>query len=295
MNKIMASLSSVGLILTAAIWGFAFVIVKDSLTHIGAVWMVAFRFTIAAVLLALFYCTKLKQINASYLKQGAMLGLVLFLAYFTQTIGCDYTTAGKNAFLTTTYVILIPLISWGIYRKKPRFYVFIAAILSVTGIGLLALNGNDGSLLKMNLGDILTLVCSVFYAIHIIFVAKFNEHKDPILLTVLQFVFAALFGWMTAPFYDGAFPAQALMSSRVMFSMIYLGVFSTLICFVMQNVCLKYVNSAIASLFLSLESVFGVLFSALLLHEMLSLRMICGCILIFAAILIAEVLPKLCD
>ena len=167
----MTSLSSVGLILTAAIWGFAFVIVKDSLTHIGAVWMVAFRFTIAAVLLALFYCTKLKQINVSYLKQGAMLGLVLFLAYFTQTIGCDYTTAGKNAFLTTTYVILIPLISWGIYRKKPRFYVFIAAILSVTGIGLLALNGNDASLLQMNLGDILTLVCSVFYAIHIIFVA----------------------------------------------------------------------------------------------------------------------------
>ncbi|MCR5763817.1 MAG: DMT family transporter [Treponema sp.] len=294
-KRTQSTISSLGLILTAAIWGFAFVIVKDSLSHIGAVWMVAFRFTIAAVLLTLIYCKKLKTLNSSYWKHGTILGFFLFIAYFTQTIGCDYTTAGKNAFLTTIYVILIPLFSWPIYRKRPRFYVFIAAILSVTGIGLLALNGNDGSIANMNKGDILTLICGVFYALHIIFVARFNENEDPILLTVLQFAFAALFGWLTAPFYDGAIPIKALHNPQVILSMLYLGVFSTLVCFVLQNVCLKYVPSALASLFLSLESVFGVLFSTLLLKEKLTLRMTAGCALIFSAILIAEVLPKLID
>lgn len=286
-SKTTSFLASCGLIITAAIWGFAFVVVKDSLDYIGAVWMVAFRYTIAALVMSLIFIKKWKQFNKKYLFHGLLSGLFLFGGYVTQTIGCDFTTAGKNAFLTTVYVILIPLISWALYKKRPGWYVFVAAIMSVTGIGLLALG--KGDVTGLNKGDVLTLVCGLFYALHIIWTAKYNESgDDPLFLTCLQFVVCAVFGWILAPFYDGAFPLEGIQNGRVIVSMLYLGLFSTMLCFSLQNIGLKYVQSSLASLFLSFESVFGVLFSTLFLHEKLTARMTVGCILIFFAVVLAE-------
>ncbi len=288
-----ALLASCGLVTAAAIWGFAFVIVKDSLDYVGAVWEIAFRFSIAALLLAAIYAKKLPLLDAAAWRHGIVLGSFLFLAYFLQTIGCKYTTAGKNAFLTTIYVILVPLFGWALGARRPGWHVFVAALLAVAGIALLALPDGGTSLLAVNNGDILTLACGIFYALHICFVARYAGREDPVLLTVLQFAVAALLGWLSAPFVDGAFPAQAAAQPRVIMAMLYLGVFSTMVAFVLQNLCLKYVPSALAALLLSLESVFGVLFGTAILKEQLSARMWLGCALIFAAILGAEVVPKL--
>ncbi len=290
-NKTKQVFASLGLLLTAAVWGFAFVVVKDSLDYVGSVYMVAIRFSIAAIGLAIIFCKRLKKIDKKHLLMGAVTGLFLFLAYLVQTIGCSYTTAGKNAFLTTIYVILIPLISWPLYKKRPYWYVFLAAVLSLTGIGLLALGGDDFN--GVNIGDILTLICGLFFALHILWTEKCNkEGCDTIIITMLQFAFAALFGWILAPFMDGAFPVIALQTPKIILSMLYLGVFSSMICYSLQNIGLKYVQSSLASLFLSFESVFGVLFSTLFLHEQLTVRMIIGCVLIFCAIVIAECLKK---
>ena len=283
--------ASLGLLLTAAVWGFAFVVVKDSLDYVGSVYMVAIRFSIAAIGLAIIFCKRLKKIDKKHLLMGGVTGLFLFLAYLVQTIGCSYTTAGKNAFLTTIYVILIPLIAWPLYKKRPHWYVFVAAGLSLTGIGLLALGGDDIS--GINIGDILTLLCGLFFALHILWTEKCNkEGCDTIIITMLQFAFAAFFGWILAPFMDGAFPIAAIQTPKVVLSMLYLGVFSSMICFSLQNIGLKYVQSSLASLFLSFESVFGVLFSTIFLHEALTLKMTVGCVLIFCAIVIAECLKK---
>ena len=277
-----------GLLTAACIWGFAFVVVKDSLDYIGAIYMLAFRFSIAASALALIFVRSLKLIDASYWKRGALLGALLFFAYALQTVGCNYTSAGKNAFLTTVYVMLVPLFSWPLYKKFPGGHVFAAAAISLFGIGLLALSKSDGTLLVVNFGDALTLGCGVFYALHIIYTAKCNIRHDPILLTVLQFFFAAVFSWIAAFLFDGAFPISAVKNPRVIVSMLYLGIFSTMISFALQNVGLKYVRSSFAALLLSFESVFGVLFSAVLLHERLSARMISGGSLNFFAVVIAE-------
>ena len=283
--------ASLGLLLTAAVWGFAFVVVKDSLDYVGSVYMVAIRFSIAAIGLAIIFCKRLKKIDKKHLLMGGVTGLFLFLAYLVQTIGCSYTTAGKNAFLTTIYVILIPLISWPLYKKRPHWHVFVAAGLSLTGIGLLALGGDDIS--GINIGDILTLLCGLFFALHILWTEKCNkEGCDTIIITMLQFAFAAFFGWILAPFMDGAFPIVAIQTPKVVLSMLYLGLFSSMICFSLQNIGLKYVQSSLASLFLSFESVFGVLFSTIFLHETLTLKMVVGCALIFSAIVIAECLKK---
>ena len=265
MNKKMISvLASAGLLLAATIWGFSFVIVKDSLDYIGAMYMIAYRYTIAAVAMSLIFIKKWKLLNKEYLK------------------------------LTTVYVISIPFITWILTRKRPRFYVFIAAIMSITGIGFLALGSDDAA--GINIGDVLTIICGIFFALHIIFTEKFNHRGgDPLFLTLLQFVFTAIFGWITAPFFDGAFPLTAAFSSRVVLSMLYLGLLSTMVGFSLQNIGLKYVQSSLASLFLSFESVFGILFSTLLLHEAFTGRMCIGCILIFMAVILAENGNKLFD
>ncbi|MBQ9495233.1 MAG: DMT family transporter [Treponema sp.] len=286
-SKQISFFAACGLLLTSCIWGFAFVIVKDSLDYVGAIYMMAFRFSIAAGALALLFVKQLKLLNSAYWKNGATLGSFLFFAYAFQTVGCDYTTAGKNAFLTTMYVMLVPLFSWPLYKKRPSWYVFAAAAISITGIGLLALSSDDG-ILSINKGDALTLVCGIFYAVHILYMEKCNIDQSPILLTVLQFFFAAIFSWIVAPFFNGAFPLEAVKNPRVIASMMYLGLLSTMVAFALQNVGLKYVQSSLAALLLSFESVFGVLFSTLLLRERLSARMIVGCVFIFFAVILAQ-------
>lgn len=286
-KKLIGVLASAGLILTAAIWGFAFVVVKDSVDTIPPVYMVAIRYTIAAVVLGFVLIPQFKKLNRYYWIHGAVTGLMLALGYITQTIGCKYTTAGKNAFLTTIYVILIPLISWPLNKKRPHFVVFLSAVMALVGIGLLALR-NEGGVFGFNVGDILTLICGLFYALHIIFTAKFSQDKNPVILTWIQFIVAAVFSWAVSPLIDGSFSVALLKSSKVIFSMLYLGIFSSLIAFLLQNICLKYMESSLASLFLSLESVFGVIFSAIFLRERMTLVMIIGCVLIFAAITIAD-------
>lgn len=284
--KFTSVLASAGLLLAATIWGFSFVIVKDSLDYIGAFYMVAYRYTIAAVVMSLIFIKKWKLLSWDYIRQGILTGLFLFLAYATQTVGCDYTTAGKNAFLTTFYVIMIPLLSWLLFKKRPRFYVFIAAAMSLSGIGLLALGADDKG---VNVGDLLTLICGVFFALHIIFTEKFNRRGgDPLFLTLLQFIFTAIAGWITAPFFEGSFPTTVAFTSRVVGSMMYLGLLSTMVGFSLQNIGLKYVQSSLASLFLGFESVFGILFSTFFLHERFTLKMLGGCTLIFAAVILAE-------
>lgn len=285
-TKFTSIAASAGLLLAATIWGFSFVIVKDSLDYIGAFYMVAYRYTIAAVTMSLIFIKKWKLLSWDYIRHGGLTGLFLFLAYATQTVGCDYTTAGKNAFLTTFYVIMIPVLTWLLFKKRPRFYVFIAAVMSLTGIGLLALGSGDKG---FNIGDLLTLICGVFFALHIIYTEKYNKAGgDPLFLTLLQFIFTAIAGWICAPFLEGSFPAATAFSGRVVLSMLYLGLLSTMVGFSLQNIGLKYVQSSIASLFLSFESVFGILFSTLILHEVFTLKMFIGCTLIFLAVILAE-------
>lgn len=288
-QKSITFFSSFGLLLAACFWGFGFVVVKDSLNYIGSIYMVTFRYTVASVCLGLIFIKKWKMLNWHYLKNGFITGVFLFLGYVVQTIGCSYTTAGKNAFLTTIYVILIPFFSWIIYKKKPEWYVFVAAILSITGIGLLSLGSDGSSLLKINKGDLLTLLCGVFYALHIMWTSHCNSQgDDPLFLTMLQFTFAAIFGWILSPIFEGTQSLHLLGNSRVIISILYLGIFSTMIAFSLQNLGLKYVKPSLASLFLSFESVFGVVFSMIFLKESLSVRMVFGCVLIFLAVVLAE-------
>ncbi len=283
-KKTQSFLASCGMLVTAMIWGFAFVVVKDVVSVIPPVYMIAFRFTIAGAGLIIVFFNRLKKLTLSVFIHGCFIGVFLFLAYLVQTIGIQYTTAGKNAFLTTIYVVLVPLILWLLTRRPPEKHILVAALITIVGIGLLSLQDD----LSINKGDILTIICSFGFAIQIILIAKYTVTEDAVLLAIVQIVATAVLGWITAPFFDGPVPLAGLTNKTALFSVFYLGIFSTLIGFLLQNVCQKYTPPSIAAIFLSFESVFGVVFSFIFLHEVLTLRMTIGCILLLLAILLAE-------
>ena len=241
-------LAAIGLIITTIIWGSAFVVMKNSVDIISPTYLLALRFTIAAIALILVFWRKVMKINKSDLLCGGLLGVFLFVSYFFQTYGLKYTTASKNAFITTLYVILVPFLHWLFNHKKPKRNNIIAACIAVVGLALLSLEGD----LSINIGDLLTLICGFFYAVHIVFIDRYTEDHDPVKMTVLQMVVAAVLSWIIAPVLEGPFDGRVIDNSMII-SLLYLGIFSTMIGFLLQNVGQKYLTPNTSSILLSFE------------------------------------------
>ena len=212
-----------------------------------------------------------------------MLGFLLWLSQFFQTLGCKYTTAGKNAFLTTIYVILVPFLSWWIERRRPGKRSLLAAVTAMLGIGLLSLQGD----FSIQTGDWLTMVCGVGLGFHILYIDKYTQKEDPVLLTFVQFLTAGIFSWFGAGLGGLPFPAEVFQTGMAA-KLLYLGIFSTMAAFLLQIVCQKYTSPNLASVILSSEAVFGMLFSVLFLNEVFTLRILAGCICLLTAVLLSE-------
>lgn len=273
--------SKLALFGAALIWGSSFLIVKNSMDVVQPHFLLGFRFSIGCILLAIIFHRKLKQLNKDYFIKGGIIGIFLFSGYSLQTIGITDTTPGKNAFLTAIYCVLVPFLYWIVDKKRPDVYNFSAAFISIAGIGLVSLNGN----FTIRMGDSFTLAGGVLYACHLIAVTKFGKDKDPVLLTMLQFGFAAIFAWIVSFLFEDI-PTK--MSGQTIYGMLYLAVFATTVAILLQNIGQKNTNPAPAAIIMSLESVFGVLFSIIFYHEELTPRLICGFLLIFISVLISE-------
>lgn len=263
------------------IWGSSFLIVKNSMDVMQPHMLLAFRFTIAGLLLCIIFRKRLSRLNKDYFIKGGILGTFLFLAYSLQTIGITDTTPGKNAFLTAIYCVIVPFLFWAVDKKKPDKYNIIAAFISIIGIGLVSLNGD----LSIRMGDAFTLAGGVVYAAHIVAVAKFSGDRDPILLTILQFGYAAVYSWIIGLGFE---ELPTVWTAASISSLIYLAVFATAIALLCQNIGQKYTHPAPAAIIMSLESVFGVLFSVLFYHEIITPRLFWGFTLIFIAVLLSE-------
>ncbi|MCH3971863.1 MAG: DMT family transporter [Oscillospiraceae bacterium] len=275
-------LSELGLVLAAFLWGMAFAVVKDTNRFIAPSWQIGIRFGGAALLMLLLFRKRLKSVSRRTLLGGALLGSILFLAYLTQSIGVKYTTAGKNAFLTAVYVVIVPFLYGAIRRIKPEASNIAAAFLCLAGIGLLSL---DSSRFGLGLGEELTLVCGLLYAIHITFTGLFMEDCDPMAINTIQFAVCSILGFLLACFTE-PLPVFNRQSS---IGIIYLMVFSTCIGMGLQTACQKNLATGKASLLMSLESVFGCIGGVLLLGERLTTQNIFGFVLIFIAVVLTEV------
>lgn len=275
------------LLLTALIWGSAFSVVKNTLDSFPPAALIAMRYTIASVITAVVFRRHLRGISRMDVLRGALVGLLLSTAYIVQTIGLQYTTAGKNAFLTTVYVLLVPFGSFVLFRQRLHAANLIAAGMMLMGIGLLSLDGQSGGL---NEGDMLTLVCGAFFAGHIIAVERCQRSTDAYALIVLQFAFSAAFAFLYHLLFEGAVPLS--FNAGSVGGLLYLAVFSTTIAMSLQNIGQSMAPASHAAILLSLESVFGAAFSCLLLGETLTVRMGLGFAVIFAALIVSEVSPR---
>ncbi len=274
-------LPKLALFMAAFIWGSSFFIMKDTVDVFPPYILLAFRFTIASILLSIIFWKKLRQINMDYIWKGGVIGLFLFLGYSMQTIGITETTPGKNAFLTAIYCVIVPFLFWIVDRSKPDIFNFIAAFVCISGIGLVSLKGD----FTIGYGDAFTLLGGLLYAGHLVSVAKLGKGKDPIILTILQFSFAALFSWCMGLTFE-KFPVS--WETNNIIGLLYLAIFATAVALLFQNIGQKWTHPSAAAIILSLESVFGVLFSVVFTGEELTLRLITGFIFIFVAVLISE-------
>ncbi len=271
------------LFVAAIIWGLSFFIVKDTVEIFPPNFLLAIRFTVGAALLALCFIKKLAIIDKGYLLSGAAMGACLFAAYCVQTIGITETTPGKNAFLTAIYCIIVPFLFWIWDKKAPEKYHFGAAIIAIIGIGIVSLTEQ----LTIGFGDALTLLGGFFYALHIVVTNKVGTNRDIIVLTVLQFAFAALFSWFCAIIFE-QFPQNVSITTESVLGIGFLSVFATCLALLFQNVGQKFSDPSAAAIILSLESVFGVLFSVIFYNEQVTLRLLIGFTLIFVAVIASE-------
>ncbi|MBQ7718694.1 MAG: DMT family transporter [Clostridia bacterium] len=263
------------------IWGFSFVVMKDSVSVIPPNYLLAGRFLLAFALLSVVFANRLKNIDRSYLVGGGIVGAALFASYCAQTFGLTGTTPGKNAFLTATYVVMVPFLVWAVKRKRPDMYSFAAAFICIVGIGFVALHGN----FTMSYGDALTLLCGFLFAVHLMCISRFGEDKDPILLSIIQFGTAGILAFITALIFEK--PPHELSTGSIS-SIIFLAVFPTALGLTFQIVGQKYTEPMSASLILSLEAVFGIVFSLAVGMDTMNAKLGIGFALIFAALIISE-------
>ena len=191
------------LLLTALIWGCAFAVVKNALDSFPPGAIIAMRYLIAAAITGILFRRHLKELTRGDVARGALVGLLLFGAYIVQTTGLQYTTAGKNAFLTTVYVLLVPFGCALLFHQKLQKSNLIAAVMMLAGIGLLSLDGQGGGL---NPGDILTLICGFLFAGHIIAVEQYQKKTNTYALIVLQFAFCALYAGLYNRIFERGMP-----------------------------------------------------------------------------------------
>lgn len=280
-RKKFAVLGRAALILTTLIWGTSFVVLKNTLISVPTLYVIAFRFSGAAILLAIVFFKELKKIDKRYVINGIVLGTLLFGGYVVQTYGLYYSTASKNAFLTAAYCVLVPFVVWFVSKKRPDKYNFISTVICIVGVGLVSLK-NDRTI---ELGDILTLCCSFFYAVHIVLTSKYIKGRSVAVLTMIQFATAGILGWISAL---ATTPFPTSISSGNILSIVYLCIMCTAVCFMFQTFGQKHTPPSTAAIILTLESVFGAGFSVLINHEVLTLKLYIGFVLIFASVLICE-------
>ncbi|ULT54399.1 DMT family transporter [Neobacillus drentensis] len=271
----------IALTIVAIIWGSGFVASAVSLEYFTPYQILAIRFLVGVLLLSLVFFKKLKMIKKSTILKGTVIGFFLYLAFALQTVGLQYTTPSKNAFLTAVNVVIVPFIAFFIYKRKMDKFELFGSLLAITGVGVISLRLTS----EVNLGDFLTLLCAVGFAFHIFYTAQFVKEEDPILLTIIQMATAAVLGLIVV-----------LLKGETSFSMnvegvsyvLYLGVFSTTIAFLLQTFAQKYTTETNAAIILSTEALWGMVFSIILLSEVITIKMIMGAILILMAIIISE-------
>ncbi|SPT68124.1 putative DMT superfamily transporter inner membrane protein [Anaerobiospirillum thomasii] len=280
------------LFLTASIWGSGFVAQSVGMDHVTPFTFTFFRTLIGALFLLPFialikalYKNKVKEksyTTKDLLIGSASCGLFLIMGESFQQYGLVTTDAGKTGFITSMYIIFVPLISITVGKKINRF-IWIGVILAVIGMYLLCIKQD----FTIERGDLLILCCAVAFAFHIMVIDHFVKTIDGVMLACGQFFMASFMGLILMLIFDfNTLSYDSLMAAAP--AMLYAGIMSNGIAYTLQVVGQRGINPAVATLILSLESVMAVIFGITFLNESLDTRELIGCVLMFLAVIIAQ-------
>ena len=287
-------LARLALLLVAIIWGSTLVVSKSTTGTIHPNLLIALRFLIAFAVLGIIFFKRLKQIDASYIVSGLVIGFCLFLAHSAQTLGVTDGKGdpGRSGFLSAAYCVIVPFLAWGVNRVKPDLYNIIAAVLCVTGIGLISFGENntpaDATYAGFPTPDTLALLSGIFFAAHIVTIERFSREKDPILITILQFFFAGIFAVAVVFIQEPNAIKQAQWGQELWLAIGYLAIVATALALLLQNIGQKFTDANSAAIILGTESLFCVLFGVIYAKEKVTTMLAIGFVLIFAAILVSE-------
>ncbi len=272
------------LLFATFIWGTGFVATDIALDYMSPFQTMALRFFVGAVILLFVFWKKL--LSCENFKQnlfhGSILGMILFSAFALQTVGLKYTTPANNAFITGINVIFVPIIGL-FYLRGFELRSIIAAVLALVGVSVLSYEKSQA----INIGDLLTLGCALAYAFHIFYISEFlKKGSNAVFLSTVQLVVSFALSLAVITF-SGEL-SFANVEPRGIYSVIYLGIFSTAIAFLLQTLAQKRIPETRAAIIMTTEALFGALFSIILGRESFTLKLLIGGLVIIAAILIAE-------
>ena len=297
-------IGNIMLTITAFIWGISFVFQRKGMEYIEPLTFAASRLVLAAlaVMIVAFIMDMRERKHPagpvrteaeaeSYKKNtimgGVLAGLCLTGAGAFQQMGVVYTTAGKAGFITALYMMLVPVINFLFFKKKNTWLVWLGVVTGVVGLYLLCMTDKSFSVTK---GDGLILICSVFFALHILVCDHFAPLGNPVKISAIQFITACLCTWVLALLWEE--PTWAKIVSAAV-PIAYCGVMSGGVAYTLQILAQRDTDPTVAALILSLESVFAVIGGAIMLHERMSPRELIGCLVMFIAIILVQIpLPE---
>lgn len=263
------------LLLTALLWGMSFVAQSAGMDHVGPFTFNALRYSIGVLVLIPLIIYRQTTFDRKFFKAALIMGLILFAASSLQQVALQTASAGKAGFITSLYIVFVPIISQA-FGKKVGFRYWLAVAIAVAGLFLMTIGDSGG----FATADILLLVGAVGYSFHILTIAKYAGELDPIALSASQFLIAAVLSLIPALSFESLHPA---VIKPALPAILYAGVFSCGVAYTLQIVAQRDSKPTVASMIMSLEAVFAAIGGALILGQMLSARELEGSILMLAA------------
>lgn len=273
------SIATLAIMLTAAIWGSTFFVIKDAVATVDPVDFLAARFAVGALLPALLFLPRLLRLNWRQWRVGLGLGVIYGLGQITQTIGLTSTSASVSGFITGTHVVITPLIMWAGFRIRPGRALLLALGLAVAGLAALSLTGGPGG---FGLGETLTLAGAAIYAVHIVLLDRHAEAADPVSLAIVQLLGVALTCALAG--LPGGY-AIPLGEASVWGAVLYTGIVAGVVTMGLQSWAQRHLPPTRTALLMTLEPVFAAGFALALGGEHLTWRLaLGGCLIVLATV-----------
>jgi drug/metabolite transporter (DMT)-like permease len=275
-------LADLSLLLVAAVWGLTFVTVKNAIALLPPFSFNFYRFSLAALVMIAIALLKGEKLRLQTVQAGLLVGFFLFNGYSFQTVGLAYTTAANAGFLTGLSVVLVPIVTVVLTRRRPQAGVMAGAACAACGLAVLSL----ADLAGFSAGDLLVLCCALFFALHIVFVGRFSPHHPTVWLVAVQIATVAVLSGLSGLLLEGGIQKPVVAETGT--ALLITALFATCLAFFTQNYMQRFTSPGHTAIIFASEPVFTAFFAVLLLRETLLPNTYLGGALIVAGMLLAE-------